>query len=57
MWRTANRTAKVVSDLLIASVLVVVYVALVDREVDRARHAFRATTADGTPLWRTQISP
>ena len=60
MWGVADRMMKRFSDLTVGTVIVLVHVALADREQQQAARAARAvrhTTRDGSRVWHTQISP
>ena len=53
-----DRVTRTISDLTVGTVIVLVHVALADREVSKQRRAPRVVTmADGTRVWRSQISP
>ncbi len=54
----AERFARAVSDVTVGTVIVLVHVALADRErAPRALAAIPYTTADGRRIWRGQASP
>lgn len=43
MWNTADRIVKMISDLTVGTVIVLVHVALAERESARARHLVDAS--------------
>jgi hypothetical protein len=45
MWRAADRIVKLAADLTVGTVIVLVHVALADRESTRANRALRAGPA------------
>jgi hypothetical protein len=57
MWSVADRIVKTVSDMTVGTVIVLVHVAIADRQVARERREMHATMSDGTKTWRSQISP
>lgn len=57
MWTVADRIVKTVSDMTVGTVIVLVHVALADRQSARERRAMHATLSDGSRTWRSQISP
>jgi hypothetical protein len=57
VWGVADRIVKTVSDLTVGTVIVLVHVALAEREAERRRPPLARTNVDGTRVWPTQISP
>jgi len=58
MWQLADRVAKAASDLTVGTVIVLVHVVLARRQRSAsAKPALPMSTADGTRIWWTQISP
>jgi hypothetical protein len=51
------RWTRALSDLTIGTVIVLVHVALSDRKRARTPSPLLQTTADGTRIWRSQVSP
>jgi len=56
MWGTADRIVKTFADLTIGTVIVLVHVALADRQAQRARRTLLKSGIDGTRTWSSQIS-
>jgi hypothetical protein len=57
MWSLADRLGKTISDLTVGMVIVLVHVALADREAGRANRMIRSSMVDRTRTWRARISP
>ena len=52
-----GRVAQTVSDLTVGTVIVLVHVALADREASRGARLLPRDTQAGTRVWPSQISP
>ncbi len=57
MRALAARITNTLSDLTIGTVIVLVHVAIADREASRRSRVLDGATVDGRRFWRTQISP
>jgi hypothetical protein len=56
MWHTLDRVVKTFSDLTLGTMIVLAHAAIAHRR-SRPDRALYVTTADGTRMWRSQVSP
>jgi len=57
MWTLAARIPRAISDVTLGTVIVLAHMALARRDVRRRRDLEPEALADGTRVWRSQISP
>lgn len=56
MWGVADRMVKTFADLTVGTVIVLVHVALADRQIKRTNRVLLKSGIDGTRTWSSQIS-